>query len=990
MSAPDDETVVGVMARARPGDVVERQETLAAVERGLFAKSSRPLAFGRYLLLERLGAGGGGIVHAAYDPELDRKVAIKLVHSAPSRDPDRSEARQRLLREAQAIARLSHPNVLAVFDVGTFSDEREEAVDGVEGPGVYVVMELVDGPDLQRWLDEAKPGWREIVEVFVAAGEGLAAAHAVDVVHRDVKPSNILLGRDGRVRVLDFGLARRATDSSESQRPVESEPEDQESTPSALERRLTQGGTVMGTPAYMAPEQHEALDVDGRADQFGVCVALFEALYGKRPFVGRRLEELAEAKRSGAIQPPPESTRVPAWLHRVMLRGLAPRPEDRFADLPALLAALRADPARRRRKIAARALVVAIVLGLAGVGFAAHRARQAACEGQADELARIWDEPTRAAVKEAFMATEVPYAESSWKAVAGALDSWTADWVEARTETCRQAMIEREQTVAEMGRSVLCLERRLNRVGGLVAVLRTADRALVERAPRLVESLPSLEACQVKTAAPKEAETEEPRKVAILEVERQVARSMALRDGGRYEEAREAATSALAAAKELTDETLQARALSSLGQVAQWESRFAEAERTFRRALVHAERGDDEQVAVDIMLSLAYVVGSKQARPDEGLALLEHAEARQAKLGDEPRRLGRVEYVRGRILEARGDFPEALAAYERALTSYERAFGSEHLLVIDVLNNIGVAHDRMGHYREALAYYERALDARRHQFGDAHPTTANALGNVGATHLNLGRYGEAIAELEQAVATYESAFGPEHRLVAWYGNNLGAALLAVGRNEEALAEHQKVLRIREVVSGSDHPDTLTTRTSLCEVLVELDRPREALVEAETAAAGLESWTDRSAFGHALVARGHVLGHLGRTEEARSDLGRGLSILREALGRDHIDPALALTLLGELALESGDRAAAREWIDAALELHSRNATSDVQRARAWFASARAQEKADPEAAIKLVRRAVAAYDRVGVQNVVRQSAETWLAAHGGGSRGSGRK
>jgi tetratricopeptide (TPR) repeat protein len=574
--------------------------------------------------------------------------------------------------------------------------------------------------------------------------------------------------------------------------------------------------------------------------------------------------------------------------------------------------------------------------------------------------------------------------------VASALDSWTADWVEARTDTCRQAMIEREQTVAEMGRAVLCLERRLNRVGGLVAVLRTADRGLVERAPRLVESLPTLEACQTKPALAIEAETEEPRRVAILEVERQIARASALRDGGRYEEAREAATSALAAATELADETLQARALSSLGQLAQWQSRFSESERTFRRALVHAERGDDEQVAVDIMLSLAYGVGSKRARPDEGLALLEHAEARQAKLGDEPRRLGRVEYVRGRILEARGDYPEALASYERALTSYERAFGPEHLLVIDVLNNIGVAHDRMGHYREALAYYERALDARRLQFGDAHPTTANALGNVGAMHVSLGRYGEAIGELEQAIATYESAFGPEHRLVAWYRNNLGEALLAVGRSEEALAEREEVLRIRKVVSGPDHPDTLTTRTSLCHVLVDLGRAEDALVEAEAAVGGLESWTDRSAFGHALVARGHALGHLGRTEEARADLERGLSTLREALGRDHIDSAFALTVLGELALESGDRAAAREWLDAALELHSKNATADVLRARAWIASARVQEKEDPDAAIDLVRRAVAAYDGAGVKHAMRQAAEAWLAAHQGDPGGSGRE
>src|SRR4051812_10268762 len=243
----------------------------------------RGSAVGRYVVLERIGSGGMGVVYAAYDPELDRKVALKLLR--PDRAGAAGEAALRLQRGAQAIARLSDPHVVAVYDAGTFGDQ------------VFVAMELMEGRTLRQWLGEGKRGWREIVDVFVAAGRGLAAAHAAGLVHRDFKPDNVLLGTDGRVKVADFGLARPVGDAD----PGGGEAALMESPGSRglLATPLTEWGVAMGTPAYMAPEQLRGERADARSDQFSFCVALWEALYGRKPFAGESFREMLDAERRG-------------------------------------------------------------------------------------------------------------------------------------------------------------------------------------------------------------------------------------------------------------------------------------------------------------------------------------------------------------------------------------------------------------------------------------------------------------------------------------------------------------------------------------------------------------------------------------------------------------------------------------------------------------------------------------------------------------------
>jgi len=290
------------------------------VRAGLFHEPATPPRVGRYELLRCVGRGGMGIVYAARDVELGREVAIKLLR------PELSGAVEdrRLTAEAQALARLSHPNVIAVFDVGTFEGQR------------FIAMEYVPGQDLRRWLDAPRT-LADVLRVFTAAGRGLHAAHAVGLVHRDFKPDNVLVGDDGRPRVLDFGLARPPDDPGAPALPP--------ALPPAADPRstvLTVDGQLVGTPAYMAPEQHLGEPADARSDQFSFGVSLYHAVYGVRPFAGDDPRALALSIVRGRVRPATPRYPVPEWLERVLERTLAVDPAQRFASMETLLTVLEA------------------------------------------------------------------------------------------------------------------------------------------------------------------------------------------------------------------------------------------------------------------------------------------------------------------------------------------------------------------------------------------------------------------------------------------------------------------------------------------------------------------------------------------------------------------------------------------------------------------------------------------------------------------------
>ncbi len=388
------------MTEARPGDPVSPesrewlQKVRANVKAQLFGGASEPQAatpvgdepeadpepehpsrIGRFVVIKRIGEGGMGMVYAAYDDALDRKVAVKLLHRRGAAGGD---GRARLIREAQALARLSHPSVIHVYEVDTWQDQ------------VYLAMEFVDGGTLGQWQRQEGRAWRDVLEAYVAAGRGLSAAHDAGIIHRDFKAANVLVRRDGAVRVVDFGLARQELEAgaATTMRPAELET----STPSlslvtgdgssSTDAPLTRTGVIMGTPAYMAPEQHIGQKADARSDQFSYCVSLYEALYGFRPFAGETLAALRRNVLAGRLEHPPRYTDIPPRIFKVLQRGLSVHPGDRYPAMEPLLDELVRDPRVALRRAAYVLLVLMAAALVAGLWWSEREQRAARAEGE--------------------------------------------------------------------------------------------------------------------------------------------------------------------------------------------------------------------------------------------------------------------------------------------------------------------------------------------------------------------------------------------------------------------------------------------------------------------------------------------------------------------------------------------------------------------------------------------------------------------------------
>jgi eukaryotic-like serine/threonine-protein kinase len=440
---------------------------------------------GRYIVLRTLGSGGAGVVYAAYDPDLDRTIALKVVRRELA---DRVEVRARFLREAQALARLSHPNVITVYDVGS--------IDG----RTFIAMEYIHGQTFADWVATSEPNWSRVLTLLLKAGRGLAAAHAAGLIHRDFKPANLLVGANGRVVVTDFGLAR-ALKADGGVHPLASRA-DGLCRSSAFAESITRTGVVQGTPAYMAPEQRQGKPADAQADQFSFCVTLYEGLFREHPFlrppspfsstvagtVGSGAEQQLWAK---TVAHGPRDVRgVPMWLLRTVQRGLSWRPEDRYPSMDSLLIALKEEPVQRRRQLQlGLAMVVAVVGGGFAGGFVlAGDPEERICTGARGLVSGTWNPTVADQVRAAFVATGRPNARLSADRVAVQLDAYTAQWTDMHRSACL-ATARGEQSLDLLERRMLCLRDRLMQVRARLDLFVRADGQLVDQAIERVAEL---------------------------------------------------------------------------------------------------------------------------------------------------------------------------------------------------------------------------------------------------------------------------------------------------------------------------------------------------------------------------------------------------------------------------------------------------------------------------------------------------------------------
>ncbi|MCB9704206.1 MAG: serine/threonine protein kinase [Myxococcales bacterium] len=883
---------------------------------------------GRYVILGHLGSGAMGSVLEAFDPELERKVAIKVLHQ----QGDGEEGRLRLLREAQAMARLQHPNVVAIHDVGALGDR------------VWLAMELVEGQTLKAWLADHPRPWSEILGVMVAAAEGLAAAHAAGLVHRDVKPENVMVSAGERVRVADFGLARAGSELREEAPPGELTSQ----TSSLLESELTHAGALIGTPRYMAPEGLLGLPVDARSDQFSWCVSAWEALHGAPPYDADNLVDLTRQICGGKRAAPPPGRRIPGWLKKIIERGLEVMPERRFASLADLVAAIHDHQRRRRLRLGAYGMVGVGLLGagLLGAGELSERRAAARCEAAGAAIDAVWGEGRAAEVAAAFKATGRADAASLFEHARPWLDRYADAWRRARVDACAPRRLDLDLRRPPPAEVIACLEERRESLSALLELFARADGDVVQRSVHAAARLPPIAACEDAAAlarAPRLPDDPAERQ-RIAALRGRLSRITSLELAGKPATAIAEIDGVLADAEALGWPPLLLSARYSKAGLLLVEARFNDAEASLEETLYLAERlGDDDKVG-EAASMLTFVVGNLLGRADEGL--------RWGRLGHAVyERLGELESIRyitllgslGIVHEKRGDLAKAQEIKEKALELSLRLYGEEHPGVASAHNNLAVLLMERGdlaaaerHHREAMALRERSLDPD-------HIDVAYSRINLGLVYYVRGDQRRAIAEQERALATIRAVFGRGHIQEAIPLENLGVALTAAGDLEAARGVLEEALSLRRAALGPDHH------------LVGLSHAQ---------------------LGELLAARGELAA-------AEAELSAGIAIFEATLGPEHQDTGHALARRGRVRIAAGDRAAGLADLERAWAIagggEGREVSAHERADIAWTYAQALADAGDAARGRPLAEQARRLYQEMGADLRV-PPIDAWLAAH----------
>jgi hypothetical protein len=684
----------------------------------------RGTGVGRYLVLERVGRGGMGEVYAAYDPELHRKVALKMLLTGAAEEPSREFLRTRLVREAQAMARLAHPNVVAVYDVGTHAGQ------------VFVAMEFVDGQTLTTWLAETPRPWREVLSLFVPAGRGLAAAHAAGLIHRDFKPDNVLVGRDGRPRVTDFGLAHLGADGASGASG---------SAPPERRLSLTSTGELLGTPAYMAPEQFAGKAADARTDQFNFCAALYEALYGQRPFAGESFVALAQAVTRGEVRPAPRGSPVPPWLRAEVLRGLSLRAEDRHPSMEALLAAVDRDPAARTRRVALALGAVVCVGVTAAFPVRAHLREATRCAREAEAFATAWTAEREAGLVAALSASG-PAGPLLAKRTVDALRRYNAQLTEVRRGVC-EAERSGSLTVAAAQLQRDCQSRDRGDFLALVQLL--TEPGQKDQVDAQVAELSPPEGCnELRPNAALDPELDAP-------FQPDIARARFLVLVGRVDEASKLLDRVEVDAQAAGATRTRAMAAYLRAEVLRMRGATAEVLAALDRSENLAEAAGDDAVVGICRVNRVTMLGTVLNRYDEAERAAAQARATLSRLAGYTILEARLDRFMGNMAVNRGQ-REAIGLLERSVAANEQRFGQDSTELSWPLNDLGRAVAVLdGDFVRAQALFERAAEIWKAGYGPDAIALATFWDNAANAALSRGDDDVALKLLDGACAVAE-------------------------------------------------------------------------------------------------------------------------------------------------------------------------------------------------------------------------------------------
>lgn len=909
MTEANGEDVIDLFeAFAGEAEALEGQLVASSVRANLFGGAHAAVRVGRFAVLEELGRGGMGVVHAAFDRTLDRKVAIKsILFSRASNEA----ARRRMTEEARSMAKLSHANVVHVYEVGEH-DER-----------VYIAMEYVDGPTLAKWLETPRRP-EAILELFLAAGAGLLAAHRAGVIHRDFKPENVLLDAEGVPKVADFGLAGvESTDTPDSWSAA----------------GITKTGDCIGTPRYMAPEQHRGRAATPASDQFSFCVALFEALSGTHPFLTEDLSDFIPAMESARVV---TDTRrpIPRQLRPLLIRGLQHDPQSRFTTFEELLSALRATQDSKRTWLG---------FGLAAVSVGAIvtasmlETTEEPCVGVGESMGRVWSSSERTALETRFGGKgDVENAEQMSRHV----DRYTESWVAARVDAC-MATHRGEQSERRLDLRMQCLDAQEVEFEvslEVVHALAATDRL---QALDTLDGLPSVDACEdgaaLELRAPGDALAQHAEASALLR--RRLATLKARLRAGQLDAARDETTAILAEAEQIGDERARAEAMSWLGWREAQSEAYARAEPRMREAYFTAAAAGLDEVAIGIAVDLA------NAEANDGTAEVaarwhEHAAAAVSRGRFENSDLDAyLQHSRGVLADVSGKHTDAVLHFRRALATLE-ALGAQppRSDASSVHRSLGMALQALREHDEARAQLEKALELRRSNYGDRHPLTIRALSALGVLEYQVHNNEVAVERLEEAKSLAVATLGQRDIEVANLANNLSGPLLDLQRYDDAIAVLDEAASIYAEHEG--HEDDL----------------------------GIIS-----------INLGNTLRAQGQTDKARERYELAVKVLTEALGADDLLTLFARYGRAVCMIEQKEVEAGVADFDVVLAL------LETQGQDAFFLGGAYLERAEllaaagePELALESGRVALrhAQSDAAKTVELLPQI-EAWLAEHGGG-------
>jgi tetratricopeptide (TPR) repeat protein len=861
-------------------------------------------SFGRYEVVRKLGEGAMGEVFLAVDPLLRREVAIKCVHPRLAGERDRGVGR--LLQEARSMARLDHPHVVRVFEAGT--DDLQ----------AWIAMEYVDGANLRHWLADAQRSADEILGCLVAAGRGLAAAHAAGLVHRDFKPDNVLVDRQGRARVGDFGLVRALLD----QQPSSPTSDRATAAGAAGSGSLTRDGAIVGTPAYMPPEQLAGDPVDATGDQFAFCVTVWEALFGVRPFGGHDPMELCAAILAGNLRKHrAKRVRIRRGIERALRRGLSARSADRFPSMSELLRRL--EPRGVGRPAVVGGLLAAgAVSALFWVPAEAQRCDRAAGDAA---TAGMWDASRMAAVATAIERSRLPYRAAAASRVASAFDERLASWVTVWQGACAAAGTGVESQ-AQIDRKIACLNARRAETTAMLRQIESGDPRVVAIAQDAVERLPAPGSCEsldaeVAPVADEIAAVIDPLLASgrAMRLSGQPAVALGLLQLAEIEGVRAGAPSAAA------------EAVLELGSAQRELGDVPGAVATWHRAIDLGVAAGDERLQANAWFTLTQAAANDLRDADRAREWVQHGIAVAGRMSHAMSLAVRGELAAAQVLSI--DAPaDAIRAIEALLSRH----GRDAEIDLEVRGYLDEAARHrapllldLGRWEDAAAEYRRRIATDMAKYGEGHPRVADAWLGLG---IALDRSGAidgddgAEAAYRRARDIYAGAWPSGHRDIAGVDIALanvaqrrGDLEAAMGHADTAMAMYRRVLRADGDVAFGEAWTVIGViahrRGEFAEAARAHDRARR-VYEATSGEASANAAIARSNAAEARLMDeqpGHDL------EQLRGEFEHAHQTLRRALGDDSPYLGYPEKGLGVIAMRQGDAEAARRWLASAARL-----------------------------------------------------------------------